>query len=1032
MLVTSPLRSSRKSIAFPLPVLTCAMLAAAGACFGQAATPVATTWAQASPAASPSARYGAVTAYDAATGTVVLFGGYDASAGTILGDTWTWNGTTWTQQFPLNSPPAREFATMAYDAATGTVVLFGGEDVNHAALGDTYAWNGTTWAQQYSAASPPARVASTMAYDAATSTLVLFGGLNSSYAVIGDTWTWNGTTWTQQVAGPPFRYDAAMAYNAANGTVVLFGGVSAAASALGDTWTWNGTAWTQQSPAASPPARSDSTMAFDTATGSVVLFGGVNGGYLGDTWTWNGITWTQQSPAASPGARDLSTSAYDAATGTVVLFGGLNGGGGLADTWNYELTPYFGTVAVGAGTAAKATFNVTAAGTLGTPIVLTQGAPNLDFTLNTTGTTCTGSVAVGTCTVNVTFAPTVPGQRLGAVELTNSSGTVIATALFSGTGSGPLATLSPGIVTTVAGSGTGGYAASQDGGPATSAELNEPYGAAVDGAGNLYIADAANQRIRKVTAATGIISTVAGNGGHGYVASQDGGPATSAELDFPESVAVDGAGNLYIADFDNSRVRKVTAATGIISTVAGNGTAGNAATQDGGPATSAGVNPEGVAVDGAGNIYIADSYNNRIRKVTAATGIISTVAGNGTAGYVATQDEGPATSAELNSPEAVAVDAGGNLFIVDTRNFRIREVAAATGFISTVAGNGSNGYVASQDGGPATSAELSYPDGIAVDSAGNLYIADGFNYRVRKVTAATSIISTVAGNGAYGYVASQDGGPATSAEFQIPGGLAVDGSGNLYIPDSVSNRVRKVSVKDGISFPTATGAGSSDSTDGTQTLTLNNIGNLPLTIASMQNNIGSYVLANPLTGGCATALSVAAGGSCLLGEQFAPVAGSSGLVVGSLAVTDNSLNASAAVQDVPLSGTTAAGAITVTVAANSVAAGTASDTISVIVGYSGTAADTGAITVTVNGSVAGVGTPSCTSKGGHESCEYPYAGTALATAGNYPIAVSVAASGSYSAGSGTATLTVTGTGGHTLPNRPVAGPIIAAPVLKLP
>jgi sugar lactone lactonase YvrE len=1022
--------SSRIAQRFLAVVLVSAALSvSSAACFGQAATPVGTNWAQASPSASPPGRYYSAGDYDAANGTFVIFGGVGASGN--LGDTWTWNGSTWTEQFPSTSPGARYGSSMSYDAATGTVVLFGGTN-NTTNFTDTWTWNGTTWTRQSTTANPSSVAG--MAYDAASGTVVLLSGDNPA-----QTWSWNGTAWTRlsPSASPTARGGPAMSYDAATGTIVLFGGINFSGSRLNDTWTWNGTTWVQQSPTASPSARYESESAYDPAIGAVVLFGGFNGsGGLNDTWTWNGTNWTQQSPVTSPSVRYSSPMAYDAVTGSVVLFSGVTPAN-LNDTWNYGPAPYFGTVAVGASTTASATFNVTTAGTLGAPIVLTQGSPNLDFTLGT-GSTCTGSVAVGTCTVSVTFTPTVPGQRTGAVELTNSSGTVIATAFISGTGGGPLATLSPGIFSTVAGTGISGYLAAQDGGPATSAKLYSPFAVAVDAAGNLYIADTNNERIRKVTAATGVITTVAGNGTAGYVPAQDGGPATSAEIYGPEGVAVDGAGNIYIADSNNNRVRKVTAATGTIATVAGTGTAGYLASQDGGLASLAELNqPGGVAVDGGGNLYIADSVNNRVRKVIAATGVITTIAGNGTAIYMASQDGGPATSAGVNYPIGLALDSAGNLYIADYQNNRIREVFAATGNIATVAGSGASYSPTHGDGGLATSAQLVYPYGVAVDSGGDIYIADTSDSLIRKVTAATGIISTVAGNNNTCYpntAVCGDGSPATVASasftYQGPTGLGVDGQGNLYVADINGNRIRKVSVKDGVSFPTATPAGTADSTDGAQTLSLNNIGNLPLTIASMQNNSGSYVLANPLAGGCSTQVTVPIGGSCLLGEQFAPVAGSSGLVVGSLAVTDNSLNVSGSVQDVPLSGTTTAGAITVTVSANSVVAGAASDTISVIVGFSGTASDTGAITVTVNGSAAGVGTPSCTSKGGHENCDYPYTGAALATAGNYPIAVSVAPTGSYSAGSGTATLAVTGTGGHTLPVRPVAGPITVAPVLQ--
>jgi uncharacterized protein (TIGR03437 family) len=334
------------------------------------------------------------------------------------------------------------------------------------------------------------------------------------------------------------------------------------------------------------------------------------------------------------------------------------------------------------------------------------------------------------------------------------------------------------VISTVAGNGNRGF--SGDGGPATSAELDWPEGVAVDGAGNVFIADTNNSRIRKVTPA-GVISTVAGNGTAGF--SGDGGPATSAELWGPDGVAVDGAGNLFIADAANSRIRKVTPA-GTISTLAGNGTPGFSG--DGGPATSAELfGPVGLAVDGAGNLFIADANNGRIRKVTSA-GTISTVAGNGTGGF--SGDGGPAASAELNGPFGVAVDGTGNLFLADTGNYRIRKVTPA-GTISTVAGNGVNGF--SGDGGPATSAELYLVFGVVVDGASNLFIADTGNSRIRKVTPAGAI-STVAGNGVRGF--SGDSGPATSAELYQPYDVAVDGAGNLFIADSANFRVRKVTA----------------------------------------------------------------------------------------------------------------------------------------------------------------------------------------------------------------------------------------------
>ena len=333
------------------------------------------------------------------------------------------------------------------------------------------------------------------------------------------------------------------------------------------------------------------------------------------------------------------------------------------------------------------------------------------------------------------------------------------------------------IIKTVAGNGRIGY--SGDSGSAISAELNFPTGVAVDASGNLFIADRGNSVIRKVST-SGVITTVAGNGTYGY--SGDGGSATAAELYWPSSVAVDASGNLFIADNWNNRIRKVST-SGVITTVAGNGTSGY--NGDGGSADSAELsNPYGVAVDASGNLFIADWGNNRIRKVSTS-GIITTVAGNGTSGY--SGDGGSADSAELYYPVGVAVDASGNLFIADEYNHRIRKVSTS-GVITTVAGKiGAGGY--SGDGGSATAAELSTPLGVAVDASGNLFIADKLNNRIRKVST-SGIITTVAGNGTRGY--SGDGGSADSAELNYFSGVAVDASGNLFIADEYNNRIREV------------------------------------------------------------------------------------------------------------------------------------------------------------------------------------------------------------------------------------------------
>jgi trimeric autotransporter adhesin len=433
-----------------------------------------------------------------------------------------------------------------------------------------------------------------------------------------------------------------------------------------------------------------------------------------------------------------------------------------------------------------------------------------------------------------------------------------------------------GIITTVAGNGTHG--SSGDGGRATSAQLAQPYSVVMDSTGNLYIADMDNSCIRKVTPA-GMVSTVAGNGTSGY--SGDGEQAIWAQLARPRGVAVDSAGNLFIADTDNSRIRKISPA-GIITTVAGKeheefeGFSLMRDMGDGGKATSALLTrPCGVAVDSMGNLFIADNYNNRIRKVSPA-GIITTVAGTaninlypkfwaeyggvGVDGGQATSTQlfGPegiavdstgnlliaetgnqrirnvtsvgiittlagkktitfsgdgrkATSALLNSPHGIAVDSKGNLFIADTGNHRIRKVTPA-GVINTIVGDGVSGY--SGDGLAAIAAQLARPCGLAVDSKGNLYIADTGNSRIRKVTPA-GVITTIAGNGTSGY--SGDGGQATSAQLAEPIGIALDSAGNLFIADSGNHRIRKVATHGVITTVAGNGTGGYSGDDGQAT-----------------------------------------------------------------------------------------------------------------------------------------------------------------------------------------------------------------------
>ena len=351
-------------------------------------------------------------------------------------------------------------------------------------------------------------------------------------------------------------------------------------------------------------------------------------------------------------------------------------------------------------------------------------------------------------------------------------------------------TASNGYIQTVGGNFAAGAGYSGDGGPATSAQLSDPFGVFVDAQGDIFIADSDNNVIREVTASNGNIQTVAG-GGTGCTGQTDtlgdGCPATSAELSEPEGVFVDSSGNIFIADTLDSLIREVTSSNANIHTVAGTyykSASGSKCqfTGDGGAATSAYLClPASIFVDGSGDIYIADTANYAIREVVSGT--INTVAGTlGTPGY--SGNGGPATSALLLYPGGVTVDGAGDIFIADTDNHVVRGVTG--GNIEAFAGNNTLAY--SGDGGPATSAALNAPQGVFIDGSGDIFIADSANSVIREVVASSGDIQTVAGNGVACVVPAPggcgDGGTATSAQLNYPTGVFVDGSGNIYIADT--------------------------------------------------------------------------------------------------------------------------------------------------------------------------------------------------------------------------------------------------------
>ena len=562
----------------------------------------------------------------------------------------------------------------------------------------------------------------------------------------------------------------------------------------------------------------------------------------------------------------------------------------MAATW---ANAQFGAQPVGAISGNQAvTVTATVAGTVSGVQVLTLGSAGEDFAVGTGASNCAAAnLAVGgTCTESVTFTPSVPGLRKGAVVLVGTvSGqqTVLGTAYISGTGAGGLGVLVAGNVLPVAGVFGLYTGAVGDGQPATAAELYLPGAVTLDGAGNMYIADAGHNRIRMVcasaTSATiqgtscaagaGIISTIAGNGNPAYTG--DDGPAASATLNNPGYVALDGAGNLYIADSGNNVIRVITAATGVITTVAGN--AGGAicsahtdAVGDGCAATQATLNlPEGVTPDGSGNLYIADTDNHRIREVTAATGIITTVAGdgfvnaNGTGGY--NGDGIAATSAELNFPFAVAFDAAGNMYIPDSMNNRVREVKEANGQISTIAGTGTAAATACNTAPQnATQAVVWSPEGVAVDAAGNVYIAETQNAAIRKVSAASGQISTEAEDGCGDYYY---GGQFQPQVLYGPTGLYLDGSGNLYLADTLEMVVQEIQGNfAALDFTTSIFQGQ---TSAPQTETVENDGNATLdltTIAPSTNAAVDTAVANS----CSNSETLAVNVDCEVGAEFAP------------------------------------------------------------------------------------------------------------------------------------------------------------------
>jgi sugar lactone lactonase YvrE len=361
----------------------------------------------------------------------------------------------------------------------------------------------------------------------------------------------------------------------------------------------------------------------------------------------------------------------------------------------------------------------------------------------------------------------------------------------SGPGYIPPAEVYGWVVSTIAGSGpigngNGGFAD----GAGTATRFDVPFGITVDAAGNLYVAELNNSRIRRLANdGSWTVTTIAGDGTYDYA----DGAGTAARFDVPFGITVDAAGNLYVADSNNHRIRKIDPA-GNVTTIAGTSPigSGNGSYADG-TGTAARFNtPAGITVDAAGNLYVADAENNRIRGLANdGSWTVTTIAGNGTYDYA----DGAGTAARFDLPIGIAVDAAGNLYVADRYNHRIRKIDP-TGNVTTIAGGGPSGYGnGGHTDGAGTAARFDEPIGIAVDAAGNLYVTDSFNHRIRKIDP-TGNVTTIAGGGPTGSGnGSHADGAGTDARFDSPYGITIDAAGNLYIADSTNHRIRKLTYQ---------------------------------------------------------------------------------------------------------------------------------------------------------------------------------------------------------------------------------------------
>ena len=591
-------------------------------------------------------------------------------------------------------------------------------------------------------------------------------------------------------------------------------------------------------------------------------------------------------------------TAANSASGTVLTNANLNQVRGvavnaagdlvIADGFNRQaklVTPpvNFPATAVGATAGANAGVRVNTA--------LTEGRFNVppgysDFSSGptTTPTVCGAGMAVAAgsvCIVPLTFSPTVAGTQGALLQFTDANGNAYTEAL-SGLGNAPAAAVLPGLVNPIAGTGTAGNTG--NGGPATAARLNAPSAVAFDALGNYFFADTANNQVREVTLA-GNITAVAGTGAPGFAG--DGSAATSALLNAPSGLAVDGAGNVYIADTGNNRIRLVS--NGTISTFAGTGIACNfliSTCGNGGPAAQALLNaPQGLFLTPSGVLYVADTGDNVIRTIgLRSTGIV-TLAGTGVAGF--SGDTSESAGAQFRAPRAVTVDNGGNIYVADTGNNAVRLIHNGT--ITTYAGATTAGF---SDGASGISL-FRAPSGLAVDAAGALYVADTGNHAIRRI--ALGQVLTVAGTGTAGFTG--NGTNSNLATFSSPLGVGLDTAGNVVIADTGNNALRAIATaSSSIAYPNT----SPNTTSAPVTIALSDSGNQPLAVAGLAVPAGFAEQASGGTDCNAASLSLAPGASCQASLVFKPTNTQS--YAGNAVITDNAQGAAAAAQTIALSG----------------------------------------------------------------------------------------------------------------------------------